>query len=114
MAKQLKRTEVFRIIKDFNLKDDAANDIQHLVKLAKQHHSLAEHDCNRGLTDAEKETEQSIENTMRELAKKYGFGIHFDGDPRGFTVKLHAPRGQEPVWNTWGGAETGYGIGDKS
>jgi len=36
----------------------------------------------------------------------------FPGDPRGFTVKLHAPNGQ--VFNTWGGAETGYGIGDKS
>jgi len=27
----------------------------------------------------------------------------------GFAVKLHAPKGD--VFNTWGGAESGYGIG---
>lgn len=29
----------------------------------------------------------------------------------GFTVKIHAPQGN--AHNTWGGADVGYGIGEK-
>ena len=36
------------------------------------------------------------------------------GDPRGFSVKIHftyADRENRKPYNTWGGAETGWGIG---
>lgn len=34
--------------------------------------------------------------------------VTFDGDPRGYVVKLHLPDG---AYNTLGGRETGWGIG---
>lgn len=44
------------------------------------------------------------------IADKYGIDLVGDvtGDPRGYCLKLHLPDGS---YNTWGGKESGYGIG---
>jgi hypothetical protein len=84
-----------------------------LIKLAWRHQRLAEHACNRELAERERDEEQHVEKRIRELVALFGPGltVHFDGDPRGFTVKLHFPPvdGRKP-YNTWGGEETGWGI----
>ncbi len=42
------------------------------------------------------------------LATRHGARADLSGDPRGYVVKLHLPSGR---WNTWGGQESGYGVG---
>ena len=49
-----------------------------------------------------------IERRLDILAQTHGARATFDGDPRGYVVKLHLPSGKS---NTWGGKESGYGIG---
>ena len=51
--------------------------------------------------------EKQIERRIAELAEQIGVKAYFGGDPRGYTVKLHLPSG---AYNTWGGAESGYGV----
>lgn len=86
-------------------------DIREAVRLAKEHHSIQEAKCCYEISTARITREKNIENRITTIAEQYDLGVHFDGDPRGFTVKLHAK--DNSVWNTWGGAETGYGIGLK-
>lgn len=89
--------------------------VQDMVNLAKRHHTLAERFCSEEMTPETQARceakEKGIEAELRTLAKRFGLRVHFDGDPRGFTVKLHAPSGE--AHNTWGGSEVGYGIGVK-
>lgn len=85
-----------------------------LVLLARRHGKYQEQWCSVEMSDSQANlleiAEQKAEKEMSEIAKKLGLRIHFDGDPRGFTVKLHTPSGN--VHNTWGGEEIGYGIGE--
>lgn len=87
-------------------------EIQDMINKAKRHHTLQERYCSEEMSDETRERcegkEKGLERDIREIAAKFGLTAHFDGDPRGFTVKLHAPK--QKVGNTWGGAETGYGI----
>lgn len=85
------------------------SEIQDLVRLAKEYHKIQEHDCNGTKTPRMESRESNIETEIKTITTKFGLKVHFDGDPRGFCVKLHAPKND--VWNTWGGADTGYGIG---
>ncbi len=50
---------------------------------------------------------QQLERRITEICQSIGVRPNFGGDPRGYTVKLHLPTG---VYNTWGGAEEGYGV----
>jgi hypothetical protein len=87
---------------------DFAEMLDSMISLARAHHKLAEAACNGDLTPHQVKREQTIEKTIAAIAQVFNLTVHFDGDPRGFTVKLHAPNGT--MYNTWGGAETGYGI----
>ena len=55
--------------------------------------------------------ETQLEDDMRQIIAEdfpKGFAIlEFGGDPRGYTVKLKRPDGR---YNTWGGAESGWGV----
>lgn len=99
-----------------NFRADHYERAEALIRLAGEHAKLAEHACNRELTAREVEREKTIE---REIAAQLravradggSIGVTFEGDPRGYTVKLHLPPidGRKPH-NTWGGAESGWGI----
>lgn len=80
-----------------------------LIRYAKSLHRIALHDCNGTKTKRMESIEASTEKKITAIAAKFGLTVHFDGDPRGYVVKLHAPKGD--VYNTWGGKETGYGVG---
>lgn len=97
-----------------------------LLRHAKTHGRLAEMSCNghpaqgsptmpaeqinklQDKWDAYIEKrETQIEHRMKQLADSIGCQIKFGGDPRGYTVKVVLPDGR---YNTWGGAEEGWGI----
>lgn len=87
----------------------ARKDVQDMVRKAKEYHRIQEHDCNGTKTDRMTTRESNLEIEIKVIANKYGLSVHFDGDPRGYCVKLHTP--SQDVYNTLGGPESGYGIG---
>jgi hypothetical protein len=72
-----------------------------ILKLSARYCTLQEHDCNRGLTDKERQLESGIERRIRLQCRELGPGFApvFQGDPRGATVKLKVPSG---FYNDWG------------
>lgn len=86
------------------------DDSETLVRHARRYNKLQEDHCNYGLTPEQEQTEAKIEKRVEIIAARYGLKVEFTGDPRGYCTKLHAP--DESVFNTWGGRETGYGIGE--
>lgn len=92
----------------FNWTTDS-DEFKYLVRIAKEYNSIQEKACNGELTARQTSREGNIEKEVTRIAHKYGMAVQFSGDPRGYCVKLHAPT--KDVYNTWGGAETGYGIG---
>lgn len=72
-------------------------------------------DCNdsEGYYPRQK-TEQRIENRVKAHCAALGIKVVFNGDPRGYPIKLHfgprAGEAQQP-FNTWGGASDGWGVG---
>jgi len=49
-----------------------------------------------------------VGDAVLRIATRNGAGVRLDGDPRGYVVKLRLPSGRH---NTWGGSESGYGVG---
>lgn len=101
---------------------EASTDASTLLRCARtlQRHALRR--CNDPLTDAEEKRldrlDHQAETEVQHIMALYGARASFDGDPRGYVVKLHFPPkpgmpydGRVPA-NTWGGDECGYGIGD--
>ena len=86
----------------------AARDTIELIKLGARHCKLAEHACNRELTERELRQAPKIEERIIALAAEYGATVIFGGDPRGFTVRLHfGPDIKREPSNNIGG---GWGI----
>ncbi len=84
-----------------------------LIRLARQYARLQERQCNEPVTDAMIEREHRLEGRIKELCNRDNLGpwirgVSFDGDPRGYCVKLRLFSG---AYNTLGGKESGYGIG---
>lgn len=79
-----------------------------LMRHAKTHHRIQGDRCNIEFTPAMERREELLERRIKELAESIGLHADCDGDPRGYTVKVHFPGGKH--WNTWGGQETGYGV----
>lgn len=93
-----------------NLFDHQPN-LCRLVKLAREHNALQVHNCNGTMTPRMESRERNIERDIQAIASQVlGLRVTFSGDPRGYTVKLHADP-ECNFYNTWGGLEEGYGIG---
>lgn len=88
-----------------------------ISELAKRHHKLAEHACNRSLTKREEKEDEEIETLIKGLVSELpcvdGLPIkpRFQGDPRGATVTLVMPDGR---YDSWGGAECGLVVPTES
>lgn len=96
-----------------------------LLRHARTHGNIAEAQCNgpgdyvnripypeAGAIYARHEAwcekrEQQVEARICAICKPLGIVPDFQGDPRGYTVKLHLPTG---AYNTMGGRESGYGV----
>ena len=50
--------------------------------------------------------ESQLENRVKALVERIGCGVKFNGDPRGFAVKLTGLG----TYSTWGGLEDGWGV----
>ncbi|HEX6052745.1 MAG TPA: hypothetical protein VFZ21_25945 [Gemmatimonadaceae bacterium] len=85
-----------------------------VARHATTHHRLQEIQCNREATAAELLQERNIEARIRKLvadlpqrSRGNSIAVKFQGDPRGYTVKLVVPG--DNGGNTWGlGGE--YGV----
>lgn len=69
---------------------------------------LAVKECNEELTASDRRRDQLAQARIRALVEPHGIKPRFGGDPRGYCVKLLLPKTKK--WNTWGGAEEGYGV----
>lgn len=76
-----------------------------LLSAAGRYQRLAEHACNRELTQGEQRRQGVLEAHIRSTLQPYGCGVTFSRDPRGFVVKVQFPDGTS---NTWG--NDGWGI----
>lgn len=77
-----------------------------LLALARRLNRYNEVECNYGLTERQQKNVERLEKRVRELLPPQ-VGVTFNGDPRGYAVKLHFASG---VYNTWGGKSEGWGI----
>jgi len=72
---------------------------------------LAARECSVEMSEAESKREElraaACEARIAKMLAPYGVTVDTSGDPRGFCVKLMLPSGK---YNTWGGAESGYGV----
>lgn len=82
-----------------------ADDCFKLWGAARSLHTLAEVDCNRGLTDAEGARVVKLEGRVSDILARWGLSARFNGDPRGFSVYVNGLGAS----NSWGG--DGWGIG---
>ena len=77
-----------------------------LIMLAKRLNRYNETECNYGLTERQQKNVERLEKRVRDALPPQ-IGVTFNGDPRGYAVKLHFASG---AYNTWGGKEEGWGI----
>lgn len=80
-----------------------------IARHAQTLHAYAELACNREMTVAEIKREEDLMARVLRLVCELGdgFRVRFNSDPRGFAVKIQNPMGR---YNTWGGAEDGWGV----
>lgn len=87
-----------------------------ICRLATTYGHLQETQCCRELTKAEERREETIMAKITELVRlhlPFVERVSFEGDPRGYTIKLIVPDPRHPgrnLYNTWGGSETGLGV----
>lgn len=78
------------------------------IHKARRLHKIYENECNRELKKNEIEERDLLETKINRFFLSSGCQIKFNGDPRGFPVKIHHP---SKIYNTNGGREEGWGIG---
>jgi hypothetical protein len=78
-----------------------------LLRLADRLQRYAEAACNYQLTINQEHRVGRLEKRVREICQGWGIGVKFNGDPRGYVVRLMLPNGS---YNTWGGKAEGWGI----
>ena len=77
--------------------------------LADSLNKLHEVECNNGLTPKQSAHYETLVRQAEDIAAAYGCTIRVGGDPRGHAIHVLFPT---PTGNTWGGDESGWGIGD--
>jgi len=113
------RADLIKLLKRYRgkrLVREVEGDVALLLIAASRYAKIQERWCSEEMSDATRaavETqEKSLETKITALVQPYGPRVEYGGDPRGYTVKLHfAPIDGRKPSNTWGGEESGYGIG---
>lgn len=80
------------------------NQFTELMRLARRHGRMMERACN---VPVKANHADKCEEAIKILCNQIGCRVDFGGDPRGYTVKVFLPSG---TYNTWGGAESGWGV----
>ena len=89
-----------------------------LFRYAANLHRIQERQCNgyqdykgnwdQAAADRDEKRETRIQDKVRAIVARYSpLSVNFNGDPRGYSIKLLGT-GKS---NTWGGMEDGYGVG---
>ena len=93
------KKETFQLLKQF------VKDLPELQKIAKSLHKLDEMACNYRLTERQEKKQDELIERAREIAKKYGFDVYHDGDPRACTLYLITPEMKNEIGlpNYWEG-----------
>jgi hypothetical protein len=87
-----------------------AHDIaEEMRKLKRAAHRLAEAGCNGELTDYQTTLDERTDDRFRDLCAAIGAEAVISGDPRGCVYHVRF-KGKGAPYNTWGGAEMGWGI----
>lgn len=108
MTKSEKRQEWERAAQLMHQLPQATSEqVGELMMLAKRLNRYNETECNYGLTPAQETRVMNLEKRVRAICHALGITVIFNGDPRGYAVKLHFASG---AYNTWGGKEEGWGI----
>jgi hypothetical protein len=81
-----------------------------LRRYAKTLKTLAEADCNYGLTPRQETRRANLERSVAEIAALYGLGATCQGDPRGPVVRLTAPEGESGFIGDGWAASDGWAI----
>lgn len=94
-----------------------AEDAVKLASIATRLERYAVTECNYGLNESQHKRRKNLQHKFCEIVATYnphgcqdnrGLVVkEFHNDPRGFSVYLGFPSN---VYNSWGGAETGWGI----
>jgi hypothetical protein len=90
-----------------------------ICRLAKQHHRIQENDCNGYATWDHKWDQEAADRAEKREARLEAritavvvelktidgerLGVHFQGDPRGATVKITLPEKWRHLYDSWGG-----------
>lgn len=80
-----------------------AAQVVELLRLARRHGRLQERACNEQI--ARRGFDRATEVRIAAVCAAIGFpAVRFEGDPRGFTVKVTLPSGRSNHWGgeTWG------------
>lgn len=78
-----------------------------VIKDATTVQRLAVAECERELSEKEKRRDELAQARIKLRLAAHGVGVKFNGDPRGYAVKLLFKSG---LYNTWGGVEEGWGV----
>lgn len=87
------------------------HDAERIMRASATLTRLAEMQCSVEMSEREAKRVERQEATRAALVDRicapYGFKAIHGGEPRGYIVKILFPDGK---YNTWGGAEEGYGV----
>lgn len=67
---------------------EAVDTVTKLRSIANRLHKLYERACERSLTKTEEKREANLEATARLVCTSRGIFVRFNGDPRGYPVRL--------------------------
>ena len=83
-------------------------DLAELIRLAGALQRINEADCNDGGNPKRASREKALQNKVLGIVETgWAFDVKFNGDPRGYAVKILLPSGR---YNTMGGREEGWGV----
>lgn len=83
-------------------------DAAKLRSMARSLRRLFEYQCSdERFGDHEEKRIEVLKKASVNLLEKYGLSCTINADPRGYSIYIHFP---DKSSNTWGGAETGWGI----
>lgn len=80
-----------------------------LFRLVKRAHRFAERmACDESWGEKDERADDRNDARILALADRFGVKVQIGGDPRGHVVHLMTPKTGR--YNTWGGAESGWGL----
>lgn len=103
----MKDRELFCFLVGQQIPSATFSEVEKMLQLARGMQRLATEECNRQLTEREQARQERLKLAVHAMAKSWGIVAHVGDDPRGYCIKLMLPSG---TYNTWGGAECGWGV----